>query len=84
LGVESYLLVLTKWQAAAAASEALVARAAGGGDGGGAGARKVAALLLSVGFEAGMWDLLSVLATARLACKAVLDMIGPEQALPAA
>jgi hypothetical protein len=87
-GVEAYLSLVARWQAAAAATEALVGRAAAaaagarGGGGGGGHAARVAALLAAVGFEAGMWDLLTVLDVARQACKAILDMLGPEGAGP--
>jgi hypothetical protein len=82
-GAEAYLGLISRWQAAAAATEALVARAAAGAGAAAPGAApghagRVASLLAAVGFEAGMWDLLTVLDTARLACKAVLDMLGPE------
>ena len=69
---------------------AAAAAAAGGGRGlgGEAGSAaavdaaqlKVAQLLLAVGFELGMWDLLSVLETASQACQAVQDLVGPPEA----
>jgi hypothetical protein len=37
---------------------------------------KVGQLVLAVGFEMGMWDLLSVLATASQACQAVKELVG--------
>jgi hypothetical protein len=44
---------------------------------------KLAQLLLAVGFELGMWDLLSVLQTASQACQAVQDLVCPPEAAAA-
>jgi hypothetical protein len=66
---------------AAAPEEPLHLEELPAGAGGGSGSNealqhKVGQLVLAVGFEMGMWDLLSVLATASQACQAVKELVG--------
>lgn len=72
--VEQYMALSAKWATAASANEKFIEAMHRRPDGTAA-ARHVGALLLAVGFEAGMWDLPAVLHTAKQACAAIMDIV---------